>query len=137
MNFKITLLSIVAILWFGLAYSVGPMMDKKVYIISPTDGATVTGPVSVVFGLKGMGVSPAGVDKANTGHHHLIIDAPTPDLKKPIAKDKNHMHFGGGQTETVLKLSSGKHSLQLVLGDKAHVPHKHALVSKKIKFTVK
>jgi len=109
----------------------------EVYIISPKDGATVESPVTVVFGLRGMGVAPAGVDLPNTGHHHIVIDAPTPDLDKPIPTDDHHKHFGGGQTEVTLELSPGQHTLQLVLGDRNHVPHKNAVVSQAITITVK
>lgn len=107
------------------------------YIISPSNGATVTSPVTVIFGLQGMGVAPAGTDKENTGHHHLIIDAATPDLHSAIPKDENHKHFGGGQTQVTLDLPPGEHSLQLVLGDKAHMPHNPPVVSETIKIMVK
>jgi hypothetical protein len=93
------------------------------YIIEPADGATVTSPVRVVFGLKGMGVAPAGTDRPDAGHHHLLIDAGLPaDLGLPIPNDDTHKHFGGGQTETSLTLAPGKHTLQLLLGDHLHVP---------------
>jgi hypothetical protein len=93
------------------------------YIIEPADGATVTNPVRVVFGLKGIGVAPAGTDRADAGHHHLLIDAALPaDLGLPIAKDDTHVHFGGGQTETTVMLTPGPHTLQLLLGDHLHVP---------------
>lgn len=109
----------------------------KVYIISPKDGATVKSPVTVLFGLKGMGVAPAGVDHPNTGHHHLIIDAPLPDPTQPIPKDAHHLHFGGGQTQATIDLPPGKHTLQLLLGDKNHVPHDPPVVSERITITVK
>jgi len=109
----------------------------SVYIISPANGAVVSSPVTVKFGLAGMGVAPAGVDKKNTGHHHLLIDTETPTMTKAIAKDDKHRHFGGGQTQTDIKLSPGKHSLLLVLGDKGHVPHNPPVVSEKITITVK
>lgn len=113
--------------------------DAMLYIISPEDGATVASPVTVRFGLKGMGVAPAGVDKARTGHHHLLIDTDAPageDLAMPLPADENHVHFGGGQTETVIDLSPGTHTLQLIMGDMNHVPHDPPLVSKKITITV-
>ncbi len=110
----------------------------KTYIISPQNGATVTSPVTVVFGLKGMGVAPAGLFKENTGHHHLLIDVEKlPPLDAPLPNDKNHVHFGGGQTETTIELTPGKHTLQLVLGDLVHVPHDPAVMSEKITITVK
>ncbi len=109
----------------------------EVYFIAPADGATVTSPVTVKFGLKGMGVAPAGIAFDGAGHHHLIVDADLPALDKPIPADANHVHFGKGQTETTLELKPGKHTLQLLLGDQLHVPHDPAVVSKKITITVK
>lgn len=108
-----------------------------VYFISPTDGETVTSPFTVRFGLKGMGVGPAGTDNPMTGHHHLIIDAPLPRPDLPVPNDAKHRHFGGGQTEVDVELPPGKHTLQLLLGDKNHVPHSEPLVSKRITITVK
>jgi len=107
-----------------------------VYIVSPADGATVSSPVTVVFGLKGMGVAPAGTQTENTGHHHLIIDAPLPGLDDPIPADDNHKHFGGGQTETTIELPPGEHTLQLLLGDLNHVPHDPPVTSDRITITV-
>ena len=107
----------------------------KVYIISPTDGETVGTEVLVKFGLSGMGVAPAGTDKENTGHHHLIIDGEKlPDLDKPMGPDV--MHFGGGQTEKLIKLEKGKHTLQMILGNYLHVPHNPPVVSEKITINV-
>jgi hypothetical protein len=108
-----------------------------VYIVSPADGATVSSPVTVVFGLKGMGVAPAGTEMEKTGHHHLIIDAPLPAMDDPIPADDNHKHFGGGQTETTIELPPGEHTLQLLLGDLNHVPHEPPVVSDRITITVK
>jgi hypothetical protein len=110
----------------------------EVYIISPADGATVGLEVTVRFGLKGMGVAPAGVVKENTGHHHLLVDVKDlPAAGQPIPADARHIHFGGGQTQTTLKLTPGTHTLQLELGDANHVPFEPALVSKKITIHVK
>src|SRR6185437_5261601 len=110
----------------------------RVYIISPADGATVGRNVTVRFGLAGMGVAPAGVEKKDTGHHHLLIDVATlPAAGKPIPNDEHHKHFGGGQTETVLHLSPGTHTLQLALGDANHVPFDPPVVSKRITVHVK
>ena len=111
--------------------------DANTYIISPANGAVVTSPVTVLFGLSGAGVAPAGIDKKNTGHHHLIINAATPGAGKAIGKDAKHKHFGGGQTQATIELKPGKHTLQLVLGDKNHVPHNPPVVSKTIEITVK
>lgn len=107
-----------------------------VYFIAPADGEVMSGPVTVRFGLSGMGVAPAGVEKANTGHHHLIIDAGLPDLAYAVPKDAHYRHFGGGQTEITLDLAPGTHSLQLLLGDHNHVPHNPAVSSDKITITV-
>ena len=105
-------------------------------IISPKDGDTVTSPVVVQFGLAGMGVAPAGTNNPNTGHHHLIIDSPLPNLEFAIPKDAKHRHFGGGQTQVSLELEPGKHSLQLLLGDYRHIPHNPPLSSAVIHITV-
>jgi len=110
----------------------------EVYIISPKDGATVSNPVTVVFGLKGMGVAPAGVKFENSGHHHLLIDADAPaDATQPLPTTDNVRHFGKGQTETSVELKPGKHTLQLLLGDQNHTPHNPPVISKKITITVK
>jgi hypothetical protein len=109
----------------------------EVYIVSPKDGAKVKGPVTVVFGLKGMGVAPAGIKFDNTGHHHLLVDSDPPaDLSQPLPANEKTIHFGKGQTEATLTLPSGKHTLQLVLGDFLHIPHEPAVISKKITITV-
>jgi hypothetical protein len=109
----------------------------EVYFIAPQEGATVTGPVTVKFGLKGMGIAPAGITFDNTGHHHLIVDAELPSLDAPIPTDAQHVHFGKGQSETTVELKPGKHTLQLLLGDFGHIPHDPAVTSKKITITVK
>jgi len=106
------------------------------YFITPTDGATLPSPVTVRFGLMGMGVAPAGVAKAATGHHHLVVDADLPPSDLPIPKDDHYRHFGGGQTEVELVLEPGQHTLQLLLGDSNHVPHDPPVVSKRITITV-
>jgi hypothetical protein len=106
------------------------------YFIGLADGQTVTSPVTVRFGLRGMGVAPAGVDSPNTGHHHLLVDAELPDLEKPIPADAHHRHFGKGETETTLELDPGTHTLQLILGDRNHVPHDPPVVSERITIIV-
>jgi hypothetical protein len=111
--------------------------NAEVYIISPKDGAKLKSPVTVVFGLKGMGVAPAGIKFDGTGHHHLLIDSDLPaDLSQPLAANEKSVHFGKGQTETSVTLPPGKHTLQLVLGDSLHIPHEPPVVSKKISITV-
>lgn len=110
----------------------------KAYIIAPKNGATVKSPFTVQFGLKGMGVAPAGSTNANTGHHHLLIDVDQmPDMNAPLPATDHIKHFGAGQTETELTLPPGKHTLQLVLGDATHTPHDKPVVSEKITVTVK
>ncbi len=116
----------------------------RVYFVNLADGQTVTSPVTVVFGLSGMGVAPAETDRENTGHHHLLINrAPfgegeygAEELELALPADDNHKHFGGGQTEVTLDLPPGSHTLQLVLGDKGHVPHDPPVVSEVITITV-
>ncbi|MEO1536681.1 MAG: DUF4399 domain-containing protein [Pseudomonadota bacterium] len=115
-----------------------------VYFVNLEDGATVTSPVKVVFGLSGMGVAPSGIEKENTGHHHLFVNRPplgegdfgAEELELGIPADDNHIHFGGGQTETALELPPGEYTLQLVLGDAGHVPHATAVASDVITITV-
>ena len=109
----------------------------EAYIISPQDGAKVHSPVRVQFGLKGMGVAPAGVKVDNTGHHHLLVDTDVPaELSTPLPATDKIVHFGKGQTETTLTLTPGKHTLQLLLGDQNHIPHDPPVLSKKITITV-
>lgn len=110
----------------------------KTYIISPANGATVSNPVTVRFGLEGMGVAPAGTEKEKTGHHHLLIDVnpSSVDYNNPLPADDNHRHFGGGQTEVTLELPGGTHTLMLLLGDHNHVPHDPPVMSEPITITV-
>ncbi|MBZ0218289.1 MAG: DUF4399 domain-containing protein [Fimbriimonadaceae bacterium] len=117
----------------------------KPYIVNLEDGMTTTSPVKVIFGLSGMGVAPAGTDQANTGHHHVLVDRPplgqgedgADEFDANIPADEHHIHFGKGQTETMLDLAPGSHTLQLVLGDKDHIPHNPPVVSDVITITVK
>ncbi len=128
----------------ALAQETPAPADARVYFVNLEDGATVTSPFKVVFGLSGMGVAPAGTEKENTGHHHLLIDRPPlgegedgeEELEFSLPSDGHHMHFGGGQTETTVELAPGTHTLQLVLGDLNHVPHKAPVVSNVITITV-
>jgi hypothetical protein len=105
--------------------------DAKVYFINIKDGDTVTSPVTIRFGRSGMGIAPAGTEVENTGHHHLIIDEKMEGeaMNEAIPVDEHHMHFGKGQTEATVTLPKGKHTLQLVLGDWSHVPHKSPVMS--------
>jgi hypothetical protein len=110
-----------------------------VYFINLKDGDAVTSPFKVQFGLTGMGVAPAGSQNPNTGHHHLLVDTQlSPEqMKQPIPADAQHRHFGGGQTEAVLMLPAGQHTLQLVFADGSHIPHSPPVVSPVITVTVK
>jgi hypothetical protein len=110
-----------------------------VYFINLKDGDTVSSPFKVQFGLTGMGVAPVGVEKENTGHHHLILDSKLSpeELKAPIAADAQHLHFGAGQTEAMVTLPPGQHMLQLVLGNWTHIPHTPPVMSPVITVTVK
>ncbi len=118
--------------------------DAQLYFVNLEDGDTVASPVTVVFGLSGMGVAPAGTEKEMTGHHHLLIDRPplgqgedgADELANGLPSDDHHRHFGGGQTEVTLELEPGQHTLQLVLGDASHVPHATPVVSEVITITV-
>lgn len=111
--------------------------DATVYFLAPADGASVSSPVTVRFGLRGMGVAPAGVEAANTGHHHLLInvDTPPPD-GQPLPATDQIRHFGLGQTEAELELEPGQYTLQLVLGDHLHIPHQPPVRSMPITITV-
>jgi len=110
----------------------------EVYIISPSDGDTVASPVLIQFGLRGMGVAPAGADFPDTGHHNLLVDLDIAevDLALPMPPSDDLRHFGGGQTETMLELEPGTHTLQLVLGDLSHTPHDPPVISEAITVTV-
>lgn len=111
--------------------------NAELYFVQPGDGETVQSPFTVVFGLRNMGVAPAGIDKEGTGHHHLLIDTEVPaDLSQPLPATDQIKHFGGGQTETEITLPAGEHTLQLLLGNYAHVPHSDPVVSEQITITV-
>ena len=103
----------------------------------PKDGERVSSPVTIKFGIKGMDVAPAGTEQANTGHHHLIIDAPLPPFDEPVPADDNYRHFGGGQTEVTLELGPGNHTLQLLLADHNHIPHNPVVHSGRVIISVK
>ena len=109
----------------------------RAYIVWPADRAVVSNPFTVIFGLTDMGVAPAGVDRLDTGHHHLLIDAELPYLDEPIPANDNYIHFGGGQTEVRLELPPGEHTLQLLMGDMNHVPHDPPVMSRPHTITVK
>ena len=141
MQMKSTFILVISVFFLiaGSAFARSPSPEgAQVYIISPADGEEINSPVTVRFGLKGMGVAPAGVEKQNTGHHHLLIDVEdSPALDMPLPADVNHKHFGGGQTEASVDLSPGKHTLQLIMGDQNHIPHDPPVMSRKITIEVK
>lgn len=112
-------------------------VGAKLYFINLKNGDSATNPVRVLFGLSGMGVAPAGIEKAGTGHHHLLVDVPAVDLNAPLPADNNHRHFGAGQTEVSLDLAPGTHTLQLLLADQNHIPHYPAVISERITIVVK
>ncbi|MBI2275942.1 MAG: DUF4399 domain-containing protein [Dechloromonas sp.] len=112
--------------------------NAEVFIIWPYDGAVIQGgKLWVRMGLRNMGICPKGVDLPNVGHHHLLIDTDLPSLDEPIPSNRNHLHFGGGDTEARIELPPGKHTLQLLLGDHNHTPHDPPVLSKKITITVR
>jgi len=111
--------------------------EAKVYFVNLSNGATVSNPVKVAFGLSGMGVAPAGIEKAGTGHHHLLVDVAEWDANNPLPANDNFRHFGLGQTETTVTLPPGTHTLQMVLADQNHIPHHPVVASERITITVK
>lgn len=111
--------------------------SPKVYFIEPANGALVQETFKVKFGLENFGVAPAGYDIPNTGHHHLLIDTTLTDLKSPIPADSKHIHFGKGQTESLITLEKGEHRLTLVMGNFAHIPHDSPIISETITVIVK
>ena len=136
---RLSLLVVVCAMTAGVADAEPKPMPEnaKVYLIWPADGQVITGgKFWVRMGLTGAGVAPAGIEKPHTGHHHLLIDVDLPPLDQEIPNDKNHLHFGLGQTEAHLELPPGKHTLQMLFADDSHVPHNPPLYSKKITIIV-
>ena len=133
-------IALVAALISLSVHAAGPSpapQGAAVYFITPTDGQQVSSPVTIRFGLQGMGVAPAGVERQHTGHHHLLINMDTlPPLNQPLPATDQIVHFGGGQTETSIALPPGEHRLQLLLGDHFHIPHNPPVLSEMITITV-
>lgn len=119
----------------GLPRSSAPA-GAELYFVDLVDGSTVTSPFTVRFGLDGMEVVPAGTEAPQSGHHHILIDTDLPPLDQPIPADSNHVHFGDGSTATELDLEPGQHTLQLLLGDHLHIPHRPPVYSEQITITV-
>ncbi len=122
---------------FGTYNKVAAVSGTSLYFINLKNGDTVASPVNVQFGLRGMGVAPAGIEKAATGHHHLLVDVAELDVNAGIPVSDQHRHFGAGQTEASVTLKPGVHTLQLVLGDQNHIPHHPVVMSDRITITVK
>ncbi|MBO6849294.1 MAG: DUF4399 domain-containing protein [Marinobacter sp.] len=135
---RFLLCSVLAASMVSAAHGATPAPEgAAVYFVSPMDGQTVSSPLTVRFGLEGLGVAPAGVERDSTGHHHLLVDVDDlPAMDQPVPADDRHIHFGGGQTQTTLELSPGEHTLQLLVGDHLHVPHEPPVMSEKITITV-
>lgn len=130
--------SVFAASMVSVAHGATPAPEgAAVYFVTPMDGDIVSSPVTVRFGLEGLGVAPAGVEREGTGHHHLLVDVDElPALDEPVPADERHIHFGGGQTQTSVELSPGEHTLQLLVGDHQHIPHEPPVLSEKITITV-
>ena len=122
---------------FGTYNKVAAVSGTSLYFINLKNGDTVSSPVNVQFGLRGMGIAPAGIEKAATGHHHLLVDVAELNVNEGIPVSDNHRHFGAGQTEASVALKPGVHTLQLVLGDQNHIPHHPVVMSDRITITVK
>lgn len=130
----------------ALSLTAGPLMahtppdDARVFIVEPRDGAVLTSPVRIRTGIKGFGITPAGTTgkrRHTAGHHHVLIDVEQlPDMNSPIPRDARHVHLDGGESEVLLELEPGQHTLQLLLGDEEHEPHAPALISEMIRITV-
>ena len=116
--------------------SMQPAMDKSVSFVEPKDGATVTSPFKVVFAVKGMAVEPAGEIKADSGHHHLLIDLGPMPAGEAIPVDATHLHFGKAQTDAEVTLPPGKYKLTMQYANGAHVSFGPAMASS-INITVK
>jgi hypothetical protein len=129
--------SLIILLIFSINLLAHEESPKQVVILQPKNGEEVDQTFEVYFGIEGMTLAPAGTYEPATGHHHLIIDADLPNLPLPIPSSSNYLHFGQGQDQTQITLMPGKHTLQLILGDGNHIPHKQPLISKKIEITVR
>ena len=134
----IIILSCITITLNVFAHRYNNHEETGVFFIAPLTGETVSNPIKIIFGAKGVNIVPAGVDLPMSGHHHLLVNVDKlPNLNSPIPADSNHLHFGNGQTETEINLPPGKHTLQLLLGNHLHVPHSEPLISDKIEITVR
>ena len=123
------------------AFGHTPPDHARVFFVGIENGQIVESPFKVRFGIEGFGIVPAGTkDKSrhDSGHHHLLVNVDTlPDMDAPIPRDSRHLHFDAGETEAVLDLRSGRHTLQLLLGDEEHEPQDPPLISERITVIVK
>lgn len=137
----VVFLAVTLLAFAGDAFAQGTPAPANavVYIGWPNDGEVISGgkPFRVWFGLRDMGVAPKDVKIPNTGHHHLLVDTPLPPAGQVIPSDRNHLHFGAGETETMVELPPGKHTLQLLMGDDKHIPHVPPIHSRKITITIR
>lgn len=139
---KLNPLTALLLLLMSLTVSAhSPPPNARVFFIGIEDGSVVESPFKVAFGIEGFGITPAGTQgkiRHSAGHHHLLVDVETlPDLDAPIPRDAHHLHFDGGETETLLELPPGEHTLQLLLGDEDHEPQYPVLMSEKLTIQVK
>jgi hypothetical protein len=131
---KLLLVLFCLVLFGSVSYAAGP--TKKVFFVEPKNGAVVTSPFKVVFGVTGMVVEPAGEIKPDSGHHHLLINAGPMKEGETIPADATHLHFGKAQTETEVTLPPGKYALTMQFANGAHQSYGEKM-SATINITVK
>jgi Domain of unknown function (DUF4399) len=135
--FRLPMTLFILAISFNTAFAHGVAKNSSAFILSPKNNASVNSPVTIKFGVKGLLIAPAGVNKHKAGHFHLLLDVQKElSMGDPIPRDKHHLHFDQGETQTTLDLSPGKHTLQLVVGDEEHEPFEE-LISKKVTIVVK
>ena len=134
-HFKILFLAMMFFPQWLIAGETPSPEGAKAYFIDLKDGATVKSPFLVRFGLtEQMGIAPALADWPDTGHFHLIIDSKPPNPNRPISN--RHLHLHKGQTEAIVELKQGRHTLQIVMGDYSHIPHDPPVMSEQITVNV-
>ena len=134
-RFKILFITLMILpQWLSAGETPSPE-GAKAYFVDLKDGDNVKSPLLVRFGLtEQMGIAPALADWPDTGHFHLIIDSKPPNPDRPISN--KHLHLHKGQTEAIVELKQGKHTLQIVMGDYSHIPHDPPVMSKQITINV-